>query len=371
VAIGNTQWSQESLAEIASHFSFEGEFVSAEAISAGHINDSFRTYFRGSSGMRDYFLQRINHHIFTNPAALMQNIERVTKHIASKSTNPARSAMLLIPTRKGEVFLTHSSGTFWRSFPFLDSAHPGSAVESPHQACQAAFAFGQFQRQLADLPGVRLHETIPNFHNTPLRFAAFEKSLTADAANRANEAQDVITFASSRQSIAGALLAANLPERVTHNDTKFNNVLLDDATEEVLCVVDLDTVMPGLAGYDFGDLVRTAATTAAEDEPDLLRVSIDLKFFEALAQGYLTAAQGFLTQAERDTLPLAGKLITFEQGLRFLTDHLNGDIYYKIDHPGHNLERARAQFRLVESIEQDEEQMSAIIETTYNRINNA
>jgi Ser/Thr protein kinase RdoA (MazF antagonist) len=354
------------LAEVSSHFSFEGEFVSAETITAGHINDSFRVSFGISSGMRHYFLQRVNHRIFTNPAALMSNIQRVTTHIAEKSSAPSRAALLLIPTRNGDAFLTHPDGTFWRAYPFLDGAHAGSAVESPHQAYQAAFAFGQFQQALADLPGERLHETIPDFHNTPLRFSAFEKALASDLAGRAHAAQPEIEFALSRRAMSGALLEAQLPERVTHNDTKFNNVLLDDATDEVLCVVDLDTVMPGLASYDFGDLVRTAATTAAEDEADLSRVFIDLAFFEALARGYLAATQGFLTEAERNSLPLAGKLITFEQGLRFLSDHLNGDIYYKIHHSGHNLDRARAQFQLVRSIEQNEERMAAIVVAAHN-----
>jgi hypothetical protein len=214
---------------------------------------------------------------------------------------------------------------------------------------------------LVGLPSPRLHDTIPDFHHTPKRFAAFERALAADSANRAIHAKVEIDFALTHQSVASVLIDANLPERVTHNDTKFNNVMFDDATGTGLCVVDLDTVMPGLALYDFGDMVRTATSPADEDEPDLSRVHMQFPMFAALARGYLEAAGGFLTEAEKQHLIFAGKLITFEQGIRFLADYLAGDTYYKIHREGHNLDRCRTQFKLIESMEQQEDAMNRLI----------
>jgi aminoglycoside phosphotransferase (APT) family kinase protein len=207
-----------------------------------------------------------------------------------------------------------------------------------------------------------LHETIPDFHNTPSRFAALEQAISEDVANRAAGAKAEIDFALAHESIVGILVSANLPERVTHNDTKFNNVLLDDATGEGICVIDLDTVMPGLAAYDFGDMVRTTTSPAIEDEQDLSKVSMEFSMFEALTRGYLDAAGGFLTNAEKQHLAIAGKLITLEVGMRFLTDHLAGDTYFKVHREGHNLDRCRTQFKLVESIEQQEEKMGRLVE---------
>jgi len=235
-------------------------------------------------------------------------------------------------------------------------------VESAGQAFQAARAFGQFQKWLADLPAPRLHDTIPDFHHTPKRFAALEKAIAADAANRAKLAQPEIEFALRHREMCGVLLAAGLPERVTHNDTKFNNVMLDDATGQGICVIDLDTVMPGLALYDFGDMVRTTTSPAKEDERDLSKVTMQFPMFEALARGYLSTAADCLTSAEKKFLPFSGKLITFEIGIRFLTDFLAGDVYFKVHREGHNLDRCRTQFKLVESIEQQEPEMNRLVE---------
>jgi aminoglycoside phosphotransferase (APT) family kinase protein len=231
------------------------------------------------------------------------------------------------------------------------------------QAYQAAHAFGCFQQQLASLPSPRLHETIPDFHHTPKRFAALQQAIAADAKGRAKLAQPEIDFALAHESITGVLLQASLPERITHNDTKFNNVLLDDATGESLCVVDLDTVMPGLVLYDFGDMVRTTTSPAAEDEQDLSKVIMQFPLFEALVRGYLSAAGEFLSEAEKKFLAFSGKLITFEVGIRFLADYLAGDTYFKIHREGHNLDRCRTQFKLVESIELEEEKMNRLVES--------
>jgi aminoglycoside phosphotransferase (APT) family kinase protein len=214
---------------------------------------------------------------------------------------------------------------------------------------------------LVNLPAPRLHSTIPDFHHTPKRLKAFEQALAADTAGRAVLAKPEIESAIAHHSMVSLLLDARLPNRVTHNDTKINNVMFDDATGEGICVVDLDTVMPGLALYDFGDMVRTATSPADEDEPDLSKVTMQLPMFEALARGYLSSAGSFLTKAEKQYLAFAGKLITFEQGIRFLTDFLAGDTYYKVHREGHNLDRCRTQFKLVESIEQQEEEMDRLV----------
>jgi Ser/Thr protein kinase RdoA (MazF antagonist) len=239
-------------------------------------------------------------------------------------------------------------------------------VRSPAQAESAAKAFGAFQALLADLPGERLHETIPDFHHTPSRFARFQAALAKDSHGRAAAAGPEIAFALARASevsvVVDALRDGSLPERVTHNDTKLNNVLLDDITQEGVCVIDLDTVMPGSALYDFGDLVRTSTSPATEDETDLSRVRMQLPMFAALVRGYLTSARGFLTPREKELLPFAGKLITLEIGLRFLTDWLEGDTYFKIKRPMHNLDRCRTQFKLVASIEEQLPTMQEIVE---------
>jgi aminoglycoside phosphotransferase (APT) family kinase protein len=254
-----------------------------------------------------------------------------------------------------------AEGGYWRAYRFIEGARAYDTVESSQQAYQAARAFGEFQKMLVDLPAPRLRDTIPDFHNTPKRFVAFEQAVAADESNRAVNARAEIEFAFAHQPMVGVLLEANLPERITHNDTKFNNVLLDNATGEGLCVIDLDTVMPGLALYDFGDMVRTTTSPAMEDEQDLSQVTMQFPMFEALARGYLSSAGCFLTKEEKTHLAFAGKLITFEQGIRFLTDYLAGDRYYKVHRDRQNLDRCRTQFKLVESIEQQEEQMTLLI----------
>ena len=356
---------QPDLRGIARQFQVSDNFVGAEPYGSGHINDTYRvTFDRGGSPVR-YIFQRINHRIFKNPVALMENIQRVTGHLRTKLAgvpDAARQALTLIPSQAGQPWDLDAAGNYWRVYDFIERARTYDAVESPAQAYEAAKAFGRFQQLLTDLPAPRLHDTIPDFHHTPKRFAEFARALAADAANRANQAAPEIEFALRHQPVTGALLAASLPERITHNDTKFNNVMLDDATGAGVCVIDLDTVMPGLALYDFGDMVRTTTSPVPEDERDLSKVTMQLPMFAALVRGYWSAAGGFLTPAERRLLPEAGKVITLEIGLRFLADYLAGDTYFKVHRPGHNLDRCRTQFRLIESIEQQEAQLHRLVE---------
>lgn len=296
----------------------------------------------------------------------MENIQRVTAHLAAQVADDpdrGRRVLRLIPSRDGSAWHVDADGNYWRAYYFIPKARTYDAVENTEQAFQAARAFGRFQEMLAGLPAPRLHDTIPNFHNTPKRFKALQDAISADVAGRAVLAKREIEFALAHEPIVHVLMNAHLPERVTHNDTKFNNVMLDDATGEGICVIDLDTVMPGLAPYDFGDMVRTTTSPAKEDEKDLSKVTMQFAMFEALMRGYLSSAGGFLTTEEKKLLAFSGKLITFEIGIRFLTDYLSGDTYFKVHREGHNLDRCRTQFKLVESIEQQEEQMSRLVES--------
>jgi Ser/Thr protein kinase RdoA (MazF antagonist) len=294
----------------------------------------------------------------------MENIRRVTAHLAEKMSGTpeaARRVLTLVPARDGKSFYCDAAGSWWRVFPFIERTRAVDVVESPAQAFAVARAFGQFQKLLADLPAPRLHDTIPDFHHTPKRFAALEKAVATDACNRAASAQPEIEFARRHQAVCRVLLDAKLPERVTHNDTKLNNVLLDDATGEGVCVIDLDTVMPGLALDDFGDLVRSLTNPAAENERDLARVEMQFPVFAALLRGYLAAAADFLTPAEKNLLPVAGQLIAYELGLRFLTDHLAGDTYFKARRVDENLDRCRVQFKLFESLRRQEPAMHQLV----------
>jgi hypothetical protein len=358
--------SKQDLEAAAGAFDIDGEFTSAAPYGSGHINDSYCAVFQRNGATSRYLLQRINHQIFKDPVILMQNIERVTAHLAAQvAGHPDRNrrVLTLISTRADGPLHIDADGNYWRAYRFIENATTYNSVESPDQAYQAARAFGEFQRMLADLPAPRLHDTIPDFHHTPRRFAALERAISADVAGRANLAGPEIEFALARKPLSRVLLDAALPERVTHNDTKINNVLLDDATGEGTCVIDLDTVMPGLAAFDFGDMVRTATCTAPEDERDLSRVNMQFPLFEALARGYLSTAGEFLTGAEKEHLAVAGQVITFEIGVRFLTDYLSGDTYFKVHRQGHNLERCRSQFKLLESIEQQESRMNELIQS--------
>ncbi len=356
---------------VASHFPLLGDFLNASPISRGHINDTYlATCAQGGARVR-HVLQRVNHDIFKNVPGMMDNIERVTRHSSARlhaegCGEVSRRVLTVIPTRGNQPFHRDDSGNFWRAFVFIENTRSHDAIESPRQARDAARAFGHFQKQLTDLPGERLHETIPGFHNTRHRFDALQKAVAEDRAGRAASVRAEIDFFQRREPLADVLLdllaRGEIPERVTHNDTKLNNVLFDETSGEAICVIDLDTVMPGLALYDFGDMVRTATSPALEDERDLSKVWMQMPMFEALVSGYLESTGGFLNEAEKAHLAFSGKLITFEIGARFLADYLQGDVYFKIHRPGQNLDRARTQMRLVESIEEQEEAMRKIVE---------
>ena len=355
---------QYDVERIVSQFQVSGECTEATPYGGGHINDTYCVVFDESGGTVRQILQRINGKIFKSPASNMENIQRVTSHLAAKVAGEpdcGRRVLTLIPARDGRVWYEDAAGSYWRMYRFIEGARTYEAVESTDQAFQAAKAFGEFQRLLSDLPAPRLHETIPDFHHTPKRFAALEAAIGADVAGRAMGVKREIEFALARKPLSRVLLDADLPERIIHNDTKFSNVMLDDATGEGICVIDLDTVMPGLALHDFGDMVRTATSPTQEDERDLSKVTMQFPMFEALVRGYLSSAGGFLTRAEKQHLVLSGKVITFEQGVRFLADYLAGDTYYKVHYEGQNLDRCRTQFKLIESIELQEEKMERLV----------
>jgi hypothetical protein len=346
----------------AQEFAVEGTLVSLAPNGSGHINDSYCAVFEQGGRHRRFLLQRVNTHVFHDALALMENIERVTTHLAGKGPEESRRVLTLVRARGGGPGLMDPEGNFWRMYGFIEGARSYDVVETAAQAYEAARAFGEFQRMLADLPLPRLHETIPDFHNTPKRLAALKHAVEEDMLGRAEGAEREIAFALERESVTCLLVEAGLPERVTHNDTKINNVLLDERTGEGICVIDLETVMPGLAPFDFGDMVRTMSCRAAEDERDLSLVKMEMEMFEALARGYLSVAGAFLLDLEKRMLVQAGRVITLEQGIRFLADYLEGDQYFKVHRAGQNLDRARAQFRLVESLEEQAAAMERVVE---------
>lgn len=356
---------EHTVAAVARAFDVSGKFESAARYGSGHIHDTYSVRFNedGRSGAH-IILQHINTKIFKNPVAVMENIRRVTTHVRARLDgvpDADRRVLQLMPTREGRAWYVDDEERYWRAYRFIEGAKTFDEVKSEAQAFEAAKAFGAFQRMLADLPGGRLAESIPHFHDTPKRFTDFEFAVHEDAAGRAKHVRDEIAFAMERRFIAGLVVEAGLPERVTHNDTKLNNVMLDERTGEGICVIDLDTVMPGFAAYDFGDMVRTMTCPAAEDEQDLAFVEMRFPFFEAVLRGYLTGAGDFLTKAERESLIAGAKVIVFEQGIRFLADHLAGDTYYKVSRAGQNLNRARTQFKLLESIERQEREMVGLL----------
>jgi Ser/Thr protein kinase RdoA (MazF antagonist) len=348
------------LADVVAQFQIAGGFRSAERFGSGLIHRSYLV--TADSGER-YILQRVNTRVFPRPVALMENIDRVTAHLSGLAAHTGRRALQLVSAVDGRSWCVDSGGMYWRMYRYIDNTRTAEQIESAEQCFTVARAFGDFQLQLASLPPPRLHDTIPGFHDTPSRVAAMERAIAADAAGRVKHAGPEIDLINRRLPLARVLLDRGMPERVTHNDTKINNVLLDAGTGEPVCVIDLDTVMPGLAVYDFGDMVRTATCQAAEDERDLGKIRARFDYFEALARGYLAGAGNMLTREEKQSLTEAGKLITFEQGIRFLTDYLAGDTYYPVSRDSHNLDRARTQFRLLESIEAQERLMEQVVQS--------
>jgi Ser/Thr protein kinase RdoA (MazF antagonist) len=352
-------------------FQIYGSYLESRPYGSGHINDTYVASFSQAGTRVRYILQRINHRIFKNPPALMENIQRVTDEALRQLDNAgvpdiSRRALRVIASKEGKPFCQDEEGFYWRCYPFIEGAQTYDIIQNARQAYEAARAFGEFQRLVSQVPGPRLHETIPNFHHTRSRFDRLKEVVGADAKQRLSEVGQEWDFIQKREAWVDVLLdlqaSGQIPERVTHNDTKLNNVMIDNTTETGVCVIDLDTVMPGLALYDFGDMVRTATSPAAEDEKDVSLVRMQMPMFEALLGGYLSATREFLNDAEVAHLVFSGKLIALEIGMRFLTDYLEGDVYFKIKRPEHNLDRCRTQIALVKSIEAQEEEMNALVE---------
>ena len=358
-----------NLQNICKNFQFSGTFSRAYPYGSGHINDTYKVETTEEDEY-DYILQRVNHHVFKDVPGLMENVERVTSHIrkkleGSEGTNPDREVLTVIPTMEGNAYFKDDEGNFWRMYIFIWDNKSYDLVDSPEKAYEGGKMFGKFQAALADLPGKPLNETIPNFHNIEWRLDTFEETLKRDPAGRASSIPEEIKFVRDRAEEMKTILnlgrKGKIPLRITHNDTKFNNVLLDQ-NDKGLCVIDLDTVMPGYVHYDFGDSIRTSTNTAAEDESDLSKVEMDISLFEAYARGFLEQTKDTLNEIEIDHLAFAGKLFPYIIGLRFLTDYIDGDNYFKIKHQGHNLQRARAQFKLLQSMERQYGDMREIIE---------
>ena len=351
---------------ILEKFRTEGTFASATRIGSGHINDSYLVITKPASAS-DYVLQRINHNIFKNVPGLMANILHVTRHLEKKlegDINYPFHALRLIPTLEGDFFYTDDTGNYWRLYNHIPGSRSYDVVENAELAYEGGKAFGLFQRLNGDIEIHSLIETIPGFHNIALRMQSFREAVVNDHAGRAGSVQEEIEFVERRAEEMHTILhlgeAGKIPVRVTHNDTKFNNILFD-AEDKAICIVDLDTVMPGYSLYDFGDAIRTGANKAAEDEQDLSKVSVDLTLFEAYTSGYLKECGNFLNKAELENLSRSACFMTYIIGVRFLTDYLNGDKYYRIHRPGHNLDRARVQFMLLRSMEDNFATMENIV----------
>jgi aminoglycoside phosphotransferase (APT) family kinase protein len=355
--------------EIARQFDIPGIFLQAGAIRSGHINDTYLSSFQVEQKIVRYIHQRINHHVFRQPEQVMENIQRVTDYtrlrILAEGGDPRRKVLTLIPTRAEQSFLKTTAGEYWRTYLCIEGARSYDVMTGSSQVYNAARAFGEFAAVLDGMPGARLHEVIPDFHHTRKRFEDFRTAVKSDRAGRVASVQPEIDFADQREADASVvvdlLAAGSLPYRITHNDTKLNNVLIDDQTGVGICVIDLDTVMPGSILYDFGDLVRMGTATSEEDEADLEQVGLDMSRFEWLASGYLDAVRHLLVPAEWELLAFAGRLITFEQAIRFLADYLNGDVYYKTHRSGQNLDRARVQFKMLAEMERRQGEMERVI----------
>ena len=365
----------EAIAAFPIETAQNGSLVECIPYGNGHINDTFLLRCETTDKIeKKFILQRMNHTIFKNPPQLMENIVHVTQYlrtmILSQGGNPDRETLNVLQTRDGADFFWDSSQNYWRVFPFIERSVCLEKVESEKDFYDSAVTFGNFQKQLADFPVEILHETIPNFHNTASRFADFQKALLEGDKTRAALAQEEIAFALDRKEdtfvLTSLLAEGTLPLRVTHNDTKLNNILFDADTRKALCIIDLDTVMPGLSLYDCGDSIRFGANTGTEDETDLTKVGLDLSLFEAFTKGYLEGCAGSLTAKEIELLPMGAKLMTYECGIRFLADFLTGDHYFKIHREHHNLDRARTQFRLVADMEAKWDKMTAIVKKYKN-----
>ena len=355
---------------ILPQFPFIGKFVSATELTSGNINNTYHLTYKSGERIIHYTLQHINPYVFKEPEKVMENIKNVTEYLKStleeQGLDPTRRVLQMIRTKKGEIMYKDAEGYYWRAYYYIDNATPYNSVKKPEHFYEVGRIFGEFQKLLCDYPVDDLHETIPDFHNTTRRFYAFVAAVAEDKAGRVDEVEDEIEFLFDRRRMMGEIVKklkkGEIARRVTHNDTKINNVLIDDATDKAICVIDLDTVMPGSALYDFGDAIRFGASTAAEDEEDLSKISLDMNLFRQFTAGILSEVRGFSPDHDIRLLPMGVKVITCELAMRFLTDYIDGDLYFKVRSPDHNLIRARAQMKLLTDIEKKSEEMDNVIE---------
>ena len=348
--------------EALAAYSHIGEIESVTPYGNGHINDTFLLV----TANKRYILQRINNSVFPNPREVMQNIEKVTTHISEKAeSDKERATLTVVKTNDGDIVFEDSIGSYWRIYDFVEGTVARERVECANDFYICAEAFGRFQGYLADFPAEELFEGIKDFHNTPKRYENLMKAVEADKCGRAESVKAEIEFAIARKDFCSTLENARkegtLPLRVTHNDTKLNNILFDAEDGHAVCVIDLDTVMPGYSVNDFGDSIRFGANTAAEDEVDLSKVSLDIELFKTYAEGFIKGCGGRLTKKEIELLPVGAIMMTLECGMRFLTDYLDGDVYFKTHRDGHNLDRARDQFALVADMEKKLDVMNAVV----------
>jgi thiamine kinase-like enzyme len=359
--------------EIANQFKFEGDYIKGEELGAGHINDTFTVEYRNYSGENiKYILQRINQYVFKHPDGIMRNIELITTHIRNNievaGGNPFRETLNIIKAKDDKTYYFDGEN-YWRGYNYIEDTTTYQRLEEGEHKLffNVGKTFGHFQHQLQDFPVDVLHESIVDFHNTEKRYENLNTAISNNKMNRIITAQQEIDYAKSCYESLSDILSKirneEFPIRVTHNDTKLNNILIDNTTNEGICVIDLDTVMPGTVLYDFGDCIRFGASTALEDEQDLSMVRMDLSLFEHFTSGFLSSTIDFLEEIEIEYIPMSCKLLTFECGIRFLEDYLNGDQYFKIDHnrPQHNLDRARTQFKLVQDMDEKMDDMKAIV----------
>ena len=362
--------------QICRLFGVQGSFVAEKKLSAGNINATYTALFRDEAGTETkYVVQRINGFVFKLPTQIMSNIDRVTAHIRqrleARGADADRLVLTFLHTETGANFWQDEEGNVWRIYFFIPNSVAVDATEDPAILRGAGAAFGQFQKFLLDFDASQLFETIPDFHNTPKRLDTLFAHVAEDPCGRVEECRALIDYLAAKRELAGSLVrsveAGALPLRVTHNDTKCNNVLFDGTTGEPLAVIDLDTIMPGLMAYDFGDAVRFAASTAAEDEPDTSKVALDLDKFRAFAEGFVGALGDTMTEAELDSLSVGAFAITIELASRFLDDYLTGDQYFAVKRPGHNYDRAACQIALARDMERKLEDMKGIVREIAGR----
>lgn len=357
--------------EVIEGFQYEGTFVNAETWGNGHINNTFLITLEKEDGSTyKMILQQMNQNVFKKPVELMENVMNVTSYlqerIAENGGDPYRETLNVFPTKDGKPYYVDADGEYWRAYRFIDGAVCYEQVTCPEEFYESGCSFGNFQRLLAEYPAETLHETIASFHDTRARFQVFRQAVEEDVCGRASSVQSEIDFVLGHEHLANVftemLDRGEIPLRVTHNDTKLNNIMIDEKTKKGICVIDLDTVMPGLAMNDFGDAIRFGASTALEDEPDLSKVSCSMELFEAFTKGFIEGCGGRLTEKEIDLLPMGAQVMTYECGMRFLTDYLQGDVYFKIHREGQNLDRCRTQFKLVEDMERKWDIMCGIVQ---------